>query len=405
MTAPPSLGARARLQSFFRPRGRYQSRFFSDAHCIGQRTEGPRRNAAVEMIPRGRSRVTRVLVAVAAASFVLLFTGVVSWTRDETSGPIASAFASVIRGAFFASALALAAVVAWRRRQANRDASNGSGGGSDKGAHQRWDGSRWVDVESQSQAVPSAVNTKTTNGFGGGDGRDTSASVQRPPGPSSYDPTTPYADDASTSIGGASLNGEGTYQGNETPEEARRRLHREQQDAAYWARVEREDEERERREEEREEALLERERERRAAKKEKRREQRAEAKAEKMREKASSKSDKWARHEARWNALEATVTTTVTMGTDGSGSEESAPLRYDDVPWPPKMSAMLRHACDGGGDKERKLAYHRLLRRWHPDKFGARYGTRVAAGGDGDRVMERVNAVARALNQEFARRS
>ena len=358
------------------------------------------------MIPRGRSRVTRVLVAVAAASFVLLFTGVVSWTRDETSGPIASAFASVIRGAFFASALALAAVVAWRRRQANRDASNG-GGGSDKGAHQRWDGSRWVDVESQSQAVPSAVNTKTTNGFGGGNGGNPSASVQRPPGPSAYDPTTPYADDASTSTGMNSLNGDGTYQGNETPEEARRRLHREQQDAAYWARVEREDEERERREEEREEALLERERERRAAKKEKRREQRAEAKAEKMREKASSKSDKWARHEARWNALEATVTTTVTMGTDGSGSgsEESAPLRYDDVPWPPKMSAMLRHACDGGGDKERKLAYHRLLRRWHPDKFGARYGPRVAAGGDGDRVMERVNAVARALNQEFARRS
>ena len=360
----------------------------------------------VEMIPRGRSRVTRILVAVAAASFVLLFTGVVSWTRDETSGPIASAFASVIRGAFFASALALAAVVAWRRRQANRDASNGGSGGSDKGAaHQRWDGSRWVDVESQSQAVPSAVNAKTTNGFGGGNGRDTSASVQRPPGPSSYDPTTPYADDASTSTG-ASLNGDGTYQGNETPEEARRRLHREQQDAAYWARVEREDEERERREEEREEALLERERERRAAKKEKRREQRAEAKAEKMREKASSKSDKWARHEARWNALEATVTTTVTTTvTDGSGSDDATPLRYDDVPWPPKMSAMLRHACDGGGDKERKLAYHRLLRRWHPDKFGARYGPRVAAGGDGDRVMERVNAVARALNQEFARRS
>jgi len=352
----------------------------------------------VEMIPRGRSRVTRVLVAVAAASFVLLFTGVVSWTRDETSGPIASAFASVIRGAFFVSALALAAVVAWRRRQANRDASNG-GISSDKGAHQRWDGSRWVDVESQSQAVPSAVNTRTTNGFGGGDAG--SASVQRPPGPSSYDPTTPYADDASTSTG-ASLNGDGTYQGNETPEETRRRLHREQAEAAYWARVEREDEERERREEEREEALLERERERRAAKKEKRREQRAEAKAEKMREKASSKSDKWARHEARWNALETTVTTTVT---DRSGSEESAPLRYDDVPWPPKMSAMLRHACDGGGDKERKLAYHRLLRRWHPDKFGARYGPRVAAGGDGDRVMERVNVVARALNQEFARRS
>ena len=350
------------------------------------------------MIPRGRSRVTRILVAVAAASFVLLFTGVVSWTRDETSGPIAQAFASVIRGAFFASALALAAVVAWRRRQANRDASNGSGG-SDKGAHQRWDGSRWVDVESQSQAVPSAMNAKTTNGFGGSNGG--SASVQRPPGPSSYDPTTPYADDASTS-NGASLNGEGTYQGNETPEEARRRLHREQAEAASWARVEREDEERERREEEREEDLLERERERCAAKKEKRREQRAEAKAEKMREKASSKSDKWARHEARWNALEATVTTTVTTGTDGSGSgsEESAPLRYDDVPWPPKMSAMLRHACDGGGDKERKLAYHRLLRRWHPDKFGARYGTRVAAGGEGDRVMERVNAVARALNQE-----
>ena len=72
------------------------------------------------------------------------------------------------------------------------------------------------------------------------------------------------------------------------------------------------------------------------------------------------------------------------------------------------MTAMLRAACGesiDGGEGERKSAYRRLIRRWHPDKFGARFGERVRAGGEEARVMERVNAVARALNQEFAGRA
>ena len=166
-------------------------------------------------------------------------------------------------------------------------------------------------------------------------------------------------------------------------------------EASRWARVELEDEERRRAQEEREE-----EREHRAAaRKERKRERRAAEKAERERGRVASAKERWAAHEARWATLEADPP-------GGGGDAGSAgPLRYDDVPWPPKMTAMLRAACGDGGEGERKAAYRRLIRRWHPDKFGARFGERVRAGGEEARVMERVNAVARALNQEFAGRA
>lgn len=71
-------------------------------------------------------------------------------------------------------------------------------------------------------------------------------------------------------------------------------------------------------------------------------------------------------------------------------------------------SSLVSTAKAGGGggaatNRELKLAYHRCIRRWHPDKFAARLKTRLDAGGESERVMERVNAVARALTTEFAK--
>ena len=103
---------------------------------------------------------------------------------------------------------------------------------------------------------------------------------------------------------------------------------------------------------------------------------------------------------------------------EASASQPGAPLLgYDDIPWPPKMSSLLAHAVVGEsgandaaradassvGPRETKLAYHRCVRRWHPDKFEARWGARLREE-DRARVLERVNAVARALNVAFAAR-
>ena len=226
-----------------------------------------------------------------------------------------------------------------------------------------------------------------------------------------------------------------SYQTEETPEEARRRAERERAEAEYWARVEAEDDAREERageeEEEREKEARDRRRDaRKDAKRKSKAAERAAAAAAaaersssgsvphppprtsrspapKSSSSSSARAKKWVRFDERWAALEA------------SASQPRAPLLgYDDIPWPPKMSSLLAHAVVGGsgandaaradassvGPRETKLAYHRCVRRWHPDKFEARWGARLREE-DRARVLERVNAVARALNVAFAARS
>ena len=76
--------------------------------------------------------------------------------------------------------------------------------------------------------------------------------------------------------------------------------------------------------------------------------------------------------------------------------------------WFPKLAFKFnsyRYTGGDGGSREMKLAYHRCIRRWHPDKFAARFKQRLEGGGESERVMERVNAVARALTTEFAKHS
>lgn len=363
------------------------------------------------MIPRGgRGRVSRVLVAVTVASFLLLFLALPvgrggasrrpgaasssSSIRGPTApGPTSSA---LVRGAFLASAATTLAVVWWRRRRAGA-----SRGGKPPAARRaRWDGSRWVELDTD-DADPTQSKTTTTHAAAPPRGPFTSgASVQRPPGPSAYDPTAPFAPktsaDSATHDSGAN-GANGSHQMYQSDDAVDAFARWDAAEALRWARVEREDEERQRLREEREE-----EKERMFQKKERKKERRAAERAERERGRVASTKEKWAAHEARWATLEADPP-------GGGGDAGSAgPLRYDDVPWPPKMTAMLRAACGesiDGGEGERKSAYRRLIRRWHPDKFGARFGERVRAGGEEARVMERVNAVARALNQEFAGRA
>ena len=147
-------------------------------------------------------------------------------------------------------------------------------------------------------------------------------------------------------------------------EDARARAEAERAEQEKWARWEAEDEEREAR----------------------RAEKRAEKKAEDKAKKEKSRAKRWAKYDERWEALEASASV-------------SEPLRYDDVPWPPKIKDLLNHEAGGtdATDRERTLAYHRCVKRWHPDKFLTKFRDRLVLGGEFDRVSERAHAVAKAL--------
>ena len=322
-----------------------------------------------------------------------------------------AAYSLLIHAAFACSSVCLVALLLYDRATGaalgvlpHRGAPPGS----------RWNGSRWVRDPRPARA-PSASGTPL---------------AEPPAAAASYAYASPAGAGVTVDAYAAS------YQTEETPEEARRRAERERAEAEYWARVEAEDDAREERageeEEEREKEARDRRRDARkdAKRKSKAAERAAAAAAAAERsssgERASSASatsrspppksspssssaraKKWVRFDERWAALEA------------SASQPGAPLLgYDDIPWPPKMSSLLAHAVAGEsgandaarvdassvGPRETKLAYHRCVRRWHPDKFEARWGARLREE-DRARVLERVNAVARALNVAFAARS
>jgi NF-kappa-B inhibitor-like protein 1 len=116
-------------------------------------------------------------------------------------------------------------------------------------------------------------------------------------------------------------------------------------------------------------------------------------------------------YEAKWAALDAWP--------------KHKPITYRDIPWPPAAAAaaaaargpgrlpgaqqhtieelqldpqQLRSLLFGGasGPDAMRLALRKELMRWHPDKFGARFGGTLAAG-DKDAVLAGVQAVAQQL--------
>ena len=117
--------------------------------------------------------------------------------------------------------------------------------------------------------------------------------------------------------------------------------------------------------------------------------------SKKEKESASAKRERrWSKFDQRWESL------------DASSATSRLPLTYNDIPWPPKMAKLLerkvseqeKHHQHQGTSISKKKVYRELILRWHPDKFMQKYGKRVRAGGDEDRIKERVDAVAKALS-------
>jgi len=331
-------------------------------------------------------RASAYLALATGVSFLLVLqtrAGFLASSASSSSGTPAvqgaGAYAFLVRAAFAGSALALLAT--WLR---DRAADRGGHAAvlptsAPGGAASRWDGSRWVrDVE----MAPASASASAA-----------------------YDADASFA-----------------YQGSETPDERARREHRERVEAEYWARVEAEEERRrEARERERE---AEREEDRRRRDRDRARERRDRGEKKRQKEKpppppppppssrsaaddasaaakgTGKKSQKWAAMEERWAALESRAAD----GGEGGGNGDASLLGYDDIPWPPKMSALLTHTAGGAGADQRatKMAYMKCVRRWHPDKFAARYGARLRAS-EREKTLERVGAVARALNAAFAK--
>ncbi len=88
----------------------------------------------------------------------------------------------------------------------------------------------------------------------------------------------------------------------------------------------------------------------------------------------------------------------------GAGGDEAAGvICFDNVPWPAPAAggdvaeeAMMLPAALRNNADARRRAVREALRRWHPDKFGQRFGGRLAAA-DRERILERVKAVSQAL--------
>jgi len=120
---------------------------------------------------------------------------------------------------------------------------------------------------------------------------------------------------------------------------------------------------------------------------------------------AAKRERRWSKFDQRWESL------------DASAATSRLPLTYNDIPWPPKMAKLLDRkvsehekksssssssSAAAAGAAAKKKIYRELLLRWHPDKFMQKYGKRVRAGGDEDRIKERVDAVAKALSASMA---
>jgi len=120
--------------------------------------------------------------------------------------------------------------------------------------------------------------------------------------------------------------------------------------------------------------------------------------SKKEKESAAAKRERrWSKFDQRWESL------------DASSATSRLPLTYNDIPWPPKMAKLLerkvseqeKHQQQQGSINKKKV-YRELILRWHPDKFMQKYGKRVRAGGDEDRIKERVDAVAKALSASMS---
>ena len=87
------------------------------------------------------------------------------------------------------------------------------------------------------------------------------------------------------------------------------------------------------------------------------------------------------------------------------------PVGYDAVPWPPGSALRIGEGTSSASLEAPWLAVpasatkarlRRMLLRWHPDKFAARYGGRIVGGEEGERIMTRVRAMSEAVNARWS---
>ena len=279
--------------------------------------------------------------------------------------------------------------------------SRGDGLNNNNG-QKSWNGSQWVEPAASVLSSPYR-NSSTTSSHGvAASARPPDANWAKAKGPSSV---WSGDDDGTNGANGSSLDNNNNddnidfatgfgYSEGVTSETARERAYRE----TLWARREAEELEAEENEEDQRHHHEyftkhdEYEDRRSSNNKQQKTSSSSSSFSKKEKESAAAKRERrWSKFDQRWESL------------DASSSTSRLPLTYNDIPWPPKMAKLLERKISERQDASdstvlKKKVYRELIMRWHPDKFMQKYGKRVRAGGDEDRIKERVDAIAKSLS-------
>ncbi len=278
--------------------------------------------------------------------------------------------------------------------------SRGDGLNNNNG-QKSWNGSQWVEPAASVLSSPYR-NSSTTSSHGvAASARPPDANWAKAKGPSSV---WSGDDDGTNGVNGSSLDNNNNddinfatgfgYSEGVTSETARERAYRE----TLWARREAEELEAEENEEDQRHHHEyftkhdEYEDRRSSSNKQQKTSSSSSSFSKKEKESAAAKRERrWSKFDQRWESL------------DASSSTSRLPLTYNDIPWPPKMAKLLERKISERQDASdatvlKKKVYRELIMRWHPDKFMQKYGKRVRAGGDEDRIKERVDAIAKSLS-------
>ena len=277
--------------------------------------------------------------------------------------------------------------------------SRGDGLNNNNG-QKSWNGSQWVEPAASVLSSPYR-NSSTTSSHGvAASARPPDANWAKAKGPSSV---WSGDDDGTNGANGSSLDNNNNddinfatgfgYSEGVTSETARERAYRE----TLWARREAEELEAEENEEDQRHhheyfTKHDEYEDRRSSSNKQQKTSSSSSFSKKEKESAAAKRERrWSKFDQRWESL------------DASSSTSRLPLTYNDIPWPPKMAKLLERKISERQDASdatvlKKKVYRELIMRWHPDKFMQKYGKRVRAGGDEDRIKERVDAIAKALS-------
>lgn len=95
----------------------------------------------------------------------------------------------------------------------------------------------------------------------------------------------------------------------------------------------------------------------------------------------------WEKHDQAWELFE---------------EEPPDPLYVEAVPWPPNIDDVLEFFEELQAPGSNKKAYRLACRRWHPDKFLQRYGSRVPPE-ELPYMTFRLNEVFQAITAQWAR--